>query len=161
MVLPLTALFVAMGIEWTNWGQGRFNWGPRVGALLILVMGQVAFRGTILGEWLRRGVDWLAHWADAAFTWALGGLAGDAISYLIHWLPAALLGAYWLAAMAPGRLFGERMTWRLAWTGLLLPTFLSAVPGPAGNLLETIITAAATLGAALINGLFALGGRAA
>jgi hypothetical protein len=159
MVLPLTALFVAMGLEWTSWGQGRFNWGPRVGALLILVMGEVAFRGTFIGQWLARALAELAHWVDVAFTYVLGAAAGNAAANLIHWLPAALLGAYWLAAMIPGRLFKERMTWRLAWTGLLLPTFLPAVPGAAGSFLTTVFTAAAGLGAAIIGGLFALGGR--
>lgn len=158
MVLPLTALFVAMGLEWTNWGQGRFNWGPRLGALLILVMGQVAFAGTILGDWLRAGIGWIAGWLDVAFTYLLGPAFGDAAAYLIHWLPAAILGAYWIAAMLPGKLFGERMTWRLAWTGLLLPTFLTAVPGPAGDLLTNVINAAAGLGAAVIGALFHIGG---
>jgi hypothetical protein len=158
MVLPLTALFVAMGLEWTSWGQGHFNWGPRLGAVLILVMGQVAFAGTILGTWLRAGIGGAAHWLDVGFTYVLGPAAGNAVAYLIHWLPAAILAAYWIAAMLPGKIFGERMTWRLAWTGLLLPTFLSAVPGPAGDLLSNVIGAAATAGAAIIGALFHIGG---
>src|SRR3982751_4257382 len=97
--LPLTALAVAGGLEFTQWGQGRFNWGPRLGAVLFLVFGQVAFTHTVLGDWMRAAIAWLAGWADTAVTFLLGAGAGNAVAYLIAWLPAALVGAYWIAAI--------------------------------------------------------------
>lgn len=159
MVVPLTAFFVALGLEWTSWGQGRFNWGPRLGAILMIVMGQVAFAGTLIGDWLRTGIHWVAGWADVGVTYVLGTNAGDAVGYLVTWLPAALLGAYWLAAMLLDRWFKERMTWRLAWLGLFLPAFISAIPGPAGNFLSAIVAGAAAIGTTIISAMFALGGK--
>lgn len=156
--LPLTALITAAGLEWAKWGRGAWNWGPRVGALFLLVFGDVAFRGTFAGDWLRRGIDYLAGWVNVAVTYVLGSGAGAAAAGLIHWLPAALVGAYWVAAWIPGSWFGERMTWRLAWIGVLLPTFLSTVPGLAGGLLTTIFHFAVSVGAAIIGVLFAVGG---
>lgn len=154
MVVPLTALFMAGGLEWVAWGQGRFNWGPRLGALLLLVFGQVAFKATVVGGWLTWAVDELAHWLDVAATYLLGATAGDAVSYLVHWLPAALLAAYWLAALLPGQVLKERMTWRLAWAGMLIPTFVGAIPGPAGQFFDWTFGMLASVGSAIITGLF-------
>jgi hypothetical protein len=158
MVLPLTALFAALGLEWTGWGQGRFNWGPRVGSLWLLLLGQVAFAGTFAGAWLRTGLDWAAHWLDVAFTYVLGPAFGSAVASLVHWLPAALLGIYWIAGWIGRK---ERMTWRLAWAGFFIPTFLAAIPGPVGNALTAVFHAAAGIGAAIIGGLFAMAGGSA
>lgn len=154
-VIPLTALFTAGALELVQWGQGRFNWGPRMGALLLLVFGQIAFTGNVVGSWLRQGVSLLAGWADTGVSYLLGSGAGNAVAYLIHWLPAALLGFYWLAAMSPWG-FKERMTWRLAWAGLLLPAFITAVPGPAGHFLSWIFGLLTDLGAGIIGRLFGL-----
>lgn len=158
MVVPLTALFTALGLEWVSWGQGRFNWGPRVGALLLLVFGQVAFTGTLVGGWLKTAIDWVAGWLDVGATFLLGAKAGDAVGYLAHWLPAALLAAYWLAALLPGQAFKERMTWRLCWAGMFIPPFVHAIPGPAGHFFDWIIGVLASVGAAIITSLFHLGG---
>jgi hypothetical protein len=159
MVVPFTALFTAMGLEWVKWGQGRFNWGPRVGALLLLVFGQVAFAGTLVGGWLRQGVDWGAGWLDTWTTYLLGTAAGDAVGYLAHWMPAALLSPFWLAAMFGGiGPFKERMTWRLAWAGAFIPAFVATIPGPAGDFFDWAIRTGASLGAGIITAMFHLKG---
>lgn len=154
MVVPLTALFTAMGLQWVSWGQGKFNWGPRLGAILLLVFGQVAFAGTLLGGWLTQGVNWFAGYADQGVAYLLGSAAGSAVGYLVHWLPAALLSAFWLAAMMLDRIFSERMTWRLAWVGMLIPTFVAAIPGPAGQFFNWIFGVLASFGSAIVTGLF-------
>lgn len=151
-VLPLAALISAAGLQWTSWGQGRFNWGPRLGALWLLVVGQVLFVATPVGSWLRDGIAFAAHWADVGVTYLLGGAAGTAIAYLVTWLPAAILGVYWLVAMSPWG--NERTTWRIAWAGTLLPAFAAAIPGPAGNALDFAFTALAGVGATILAVLF-------
>lgn len=156
--IPLTGLALAGAVEWVKWGQGKLNWGPRLGALLLLLFGQVAFTGTLVGDWLRTGINDVAGWLDTWTAYLLGAQAGSAVAYLFHWLPAALLGGFWIAAMLPGKVFQERMTWRLAWAGVFLPPLVSAIPGPAGQFLTWVVHTAAGIGAAIIGALFHMKG---
>jgi hypothetical protein len=152
MTVPVTALLVAAFLELVHWGEGRFNWGPRLGSLFILLFGTVALAGTRVGEWTRDAIGWAADWLDTGVTYLLGAAAGNAAGALLHWLPAALFGAYWIAAFLP--VIKERMTWRVAWVGLLIPSMLTAIPGPAGQFLTSAFDLAARAGGAVIGALF-------
>jgi hypothetical protein len=155
LAIPLAGVILAAFLEWAKWGLGRFNWGPKIGSLFIIGFGYVAFAHTRVGEWVRSGIEWLAHWAGVGVSYVLGSGAGDAFAYLLHWLPAALLGAYYLAAMSPWW-FKERMTWHLAWLSIFLPMFVPAIPGPAGNFFDWVFGLFAWAGGAIIGAIFGM-----
>lgn len=202
-VVPLTGLVLAAFTHWGGWGQGRLNWGPRLGALFLLLLGEVVFAGTVVGEYATRGMTIVAQWTGDLLAHAVGPAVGHAIAALIPWAAAFCLSLYWLFAWLPaagakakaaapvpapgngsgpvavavakggGRgkggkgfagelleVLGERMTWRLAWLGTVIPLFVHAIPGPAGNGLGWTFATLGHLGYSIIAAPFGWAGVA-
>ena len=154
--VAVVCLAIAIIIEWRGWGGGKsaaapsggdgdgkgkkgptvakgWNWGPRVGAIMLLTFGYAAFTGGAVVRWTRGAVQWAAttggHIATAATTPGLG----HGVAVAIPWLLTAGLAVIWLAALLPNRVAGDKMTWGLAWAGMFIPGLIATIPGPVGR----------------------------
>lgn len=123
------------------------RWTPPLVDFILVRMSAAAFVGAgLIGAdgWLGSAVQGLMRWIltqiDKIGSWGLGGPIG--------WILCAALGALWVGAMLPTRLFKLQYTAGLAISGLVLPALLKSVPGSAGNGLRAAVEIS---GQALIN----------
>ncbi|TCC33851.1 hypothetical protein E0H75_42080 [Kribbella capetownensis] len=85
-------------------------------------------------------------WLGDAFTWLLSSFA-DLVNYLskgavgtpLMWLLSAFVGALWVGALLPERLFRYDYPDWLIFAGFPLPSLLASVPGKAGDGLQTVV----------------------
>lgn len=108
--------------------------------------GAFAGAGTIgavgwLGTLMRTVLGWLIRLVDRIGIVMLGAA--------VAWIIVAGVGALWVGALLPDRLFKYDAPDWLIFSGLILPSLLIAVPGRAGDMLRAAVELA---GHALING---------
>lgn len=113
---------------------GRYNLGPRLGAVLLLIFGGVALSGGFIGTAITWTVRTASNLAGAFAGWACGPRWDQPVQDALPWLLAAGASVLWFAALLP--FFKDRMTWALAWVGALLPSLAAAIPGDAGRLMR-------------------------
>lgn len=152
--IPVASLVIAGFLQLAGWWQGRFNVGPRVGSILLLVFGQIAFVGNQVGVWLREGLDWFERTLGTLVGYLFGDAVGDGVGAVFPNLFVALFCLFWLAAWLP-KLFSERMDWHTAWVGVLIPPFIAAISGPVGDVLTVVFGWITTVGITVVGWLFA------
>lgn len=111
---------------------GRYNLGPRIGALLLLIFGGVALSGGFIGTAVTWTVRMTSGLAGSFAAWLCGPSWEQPVAATLPWLLAAAASLLWFVALAP--FTRDQMTWALAWIGTLLPSLAAAIPGDAGRL---------------------------
>lgn len=104
----------------------------RAGHLSLLGAGTVG-AGGLLGSWIKGLLGWVVGAAGAASSTLLGTSA-------VVGLIALGLFVAWVLGMLPERVVRFDPPDWLAWTGLVLPAIAVQIPGPAGQLVSSLIT---------------------
>ena len=105
----------------------------RAAALSFVGAGVIGASG-ILGDMLDTAVDWVVDLADRA--------GNAAVGVGISWFVVAAVGALWVGALLPAKVFSFDYPDWLVFSGLILPALIASVPGPAGGFLSEVITTA-------------------
>lgn len=92
------------------------------------------------------GVDgWLGGLLQSVVGWVIGLLntiSADILGTTVSWILVAGVGALWVGALLPDRVFGYDFPDWLMFSGVILPTLVGTVPGRAGDFLDTVMTTA-------------------
>lgn len=128
-------LMVAVGIA-LMWAQTRTVSG-RVDAILVRLSG-AAFAGAgVVGAagWLGSAMSSVLGWLISTINSISTNLVGEGVAVLI----VLGIGALWVGAMLPDKVFKHDPPDWLLYSGVVLPGLLGSVPGPLGHGLESII----------------------
>lgn len=125
------------------------TWGDailiRVAALLVAGAGTMGATGWI-GELFTKLFNWVTKLVNA--------LSNDALGTPVMWLIGLALGVMWIGALLPHRLFKLNYFDGLVFSGFLLPTLLTAVPGKAGDAMRTVVLEGSTMMVQWVGGWF-------
>ena len=124
--IALVLLAVAWVFHWRSWGNGKWSIGPRVVALCVITA--AVGLASVVAAVVSAIFGWLTAFAvDVADS--IGHPGGDNVIRGIGTYGPGIAGAIlliiWLLALLPDMILPtsgrEKMTWELAWAGLLIP----------------------------------------
>lgn len=118
----------------------------RVAALLFAGAGAMGATGWI-GALFNTVLGWFTHALDAISNGALGAP--------VMWILATGLGALWIGALLPQRLFSFHYPDWLIFAGFPLPVLLASVPGEAGQGMRTVVLTGGQMLVQFVGGWFA------
>ena len=140
------AVAIAGFLAWQKWGEGKWNLGPRLAAVLFLAFG--ASIAAILWPFGDAITRWLAGTAHGLVRgvghpeWS--PLVTTVVTYA-PWVSGLGLLAIWVVAIIPDKISNkvasaQRMDWRMSMTGMVIPALLVTAPAGVRTIEEAVVS---------------------